>query len=81
MEALLPQCMKYIEENPDQETLSLKTISEEFGYSQYHFSRLFRESAGMPVMEYVKRRRSWLKRLHGFYPWPSKAERNGSGKS
>lgn len=39
------------------EPITLKEIAAYAGYSEYHFSRLFRKHIGMSVMEYVKKRR------------------------
>ncbi len=53
---LMLEGQKYIEKHLD-EKLSVNDIAGVFGYSEYHFSRLFTEYIGMSVMEYVKRRR------------------------
>ena len=53
---MILKSQKYIEKHLD-EKLSLNEIARRFGYSEYHFSRLFSEYAGISVMEYVKRRR------------------------
>src|SRR6185295_1172786 len=37
--------------------LSLGTVAESCGVSRYHLAHAFGESTGMPVMEYVRRRR------------------------
>lgn len=39
------------------EELSLEILAGAFGYSPYHFSRLFRETMGITAMEYVKQQR------------------------
>jgi GTP pyrophosphokinase len=53
---LIFESQKYIEQHLE-EKLSVSVIAEVFGYSEYHFSRMFSEYVGMSVMEYVKRRR------------------------
>lgn len=40
-----------------QEGLSVGKIAEYVGYSEYHFLRIFKQSMGMTVMEYVNKRR------------------------
>lgn len=40
--------------------LSLKTISNHVGYSEYHFSRVFKSEMNMSIMEYVQERRLLL---------------------
>ena len=40
-----------------QEVLSVGRIAEYVGYSEYHFLRIFKQSMGMTVMEYVNKRR------------------------
>lgn len=46
----------YIEDNL-KEALTLENIARETGFSTYHFYRLFHAYVGMPVMQYVRRRR------------------------
>lgn len=48
--------LRYIEENLE-EPLWIGKIAGEAGYSEFYFSRLFREHTGMSVMEYVKKRK------------------------
>lgn len=50
------ESQKYIE-NHLEEKLLVSDIAGIFGYSEYYFSRMFSRHTGMPVMEYVKRRR------------------------
>ena len=46
----------YIEHNIDQE-LTLAKVAAKSALSEHHFHRLFRARFGMPVMDYVRRRR------------------------
>lgn len=50
------KAMKYISNNLS-EPLSLFETARQFGFSAEHFSKLFRQSAGIPYSEYVARRR------------------------
>ena len=52
----------YIEDNLKSE-FTAEELSEIAGFSVFHFYRLFRMAVGMPVMQYVVRRRL----LHGIY--------------
>ncbi len=52
----------YIEENL-KEDLTIEKIAENTSFSPYHFYRLFHAYVGMPVMQYVRRRRL----LHAIY--------------
>lgn len=52
----------YIEENLKKD-LTIAEIAEKTGFSPYHFYRLFHAYVGMPVMQYVRRRRL----LHAIY--------------
>ena len=49
-------CIEYIEKNIKAQ-LATDIIANEVGYSEYHFSRIFKEQMGMPLMEYVRERR------------------------
>ncbi|MBU3136175.1 HD domain-containing protein [Clostridium gasigenes] len=49
-------CITYIEENITAD-LTLDNISQNIGYSTYHFSRIFKEEMGVSIMEYVKERK------------------------
>lgn len=40
-----------------EETLTLQRLSRDMGYSAYHTTRKFREIAGMPLRDYLRRRR------------------------
>lgn len=48
--------LKYIDNNLERQ-LKLLDISTYMGYSEYHFSRLFKNYMGVTVMEYVKKRK------------------------
>ncbi|MBE5778133.1 MAG: helix-turn-helix transcriptional regulator [Clostridiales bacterium] len=39
------------------ESLSLRRLAQDFGYSEYHFSRKFREISGMTFRDYLRYRR------------------------
>lgn len=51
--------IEFIEKNL-KNNLSLKTISNHVGYSEYHFSRVFKSEMNMSIMEYVQERRLLL---------------------
>lgn len=48
--------LEFIEVNLGSE-LNCRVIASHSGYSEYHFSRLFKSQMGMSVMEYVKKRK------------------------
>ncbi len=50
----IENCIDYIEEHI-KEPLTLKEITQEIGYSSYHFCRVFSFLKGMPLMEYVRK--------------------------
>lgn len=50
------QCTAYIEKHL-KETLSVRLIADQSGYSPWHFSRCFKVNTGLSPMEYVKQRR------------------------
>lgn len=50
------ESLVYIEQHLEEE-LSVSIISKAMGYSEFHFSRMFKFFASMSVMEYVKKRR------------------------
>lgn len=56
MSEAIRKSIKYIEGNIETK-LTLKSIASFAGYSEYHFSRLFREQMGISVMEYVNKRK------------------------
>jgi AraC-like DNA-binding protein len=53
---LIHKSIEYIENNLDQE-LSLEIISNEVGFSKYHFHRIFRKTVGRSLMDYIRHRR------------------------
>lgn len=57
---IIQSSIDYIEDNL-KESLTVDKIAELTGFSPYHYYRLFNAYVGMPVMQYVRRRRM----LHG----------------
>lgn len=55
-EDIILKCIEYIELNIKKE-LSIKNIANEIGYSEFHFSRIFKQKMGLSIMDYVKERR------------------------
>lgn len=51
--AIIRKSKEYIEKHID-EVLTVAKIAGAVGYSEYHFSRIFRQETGVSVMEYVK---------------------------
>ncbi|MBQ9166326.1 MAG: helix-turn-helix domain-containing protein, partial [Oscillospiraceae bacterium] len=60
--ALLQESLDYIEENLSAE-LRAAELAKQAGFSLFHYYRLFRTVVGMPVMQYILRRRL----LHAVY--------------
>lgn len=58
----IQKSIDYIEDNLKSE-FTVEELSEMAGFSLFHFYRLFRTAVGMPVIQYVIRRRL----LHGIY--------------
>ena len=58
----IQKSIDYIEDNLKSE-FTVEELSEMAGFSLFHFFRLFRTAVGMPVIQYVIRRRL----LHGIY--------------
>lgn len=54
--AIVLNSLKYIENNISKH-LTVEDIAKEAGYSEFYFSRIFKEQMGLSVMEYVKDRR------------------------
>lgn len=52
----IENCIEYIEEHI-RESLTVNQITKEIGYSSYHFCRVFSFLKGMPLMEYVRKRK------------------------
>lgn len=53
---IIQKSIDYIEENLKTE-ISAKELSEMAGFSVFHYYRLFQNAVGMPVMQYITRRR------------------------
>ena len=67
---MIQKSLDYIEENLQTE-ISAAELAEAAGFSLFHYYRLFQQATGMPVMQYILRRRL----LHGIY-----AMRQGGSK-
>lgn len=68
--AMIQKSLDYIEENLQTE-ITAAELAEMAGFSLFHFYRLFQQATGLPVMQYILRRRL----LHGVY-----AMKQGSSK-
>lgn len=68
---IIQRSLDYIENNLQAE-IEAAELAEMAGFSLFHYYRLFREATGMPVMQYILRRRL----LHGVY-----AMKQGCGKT
>ena len=68
--AMIQKSLDYIEENLQTE-ITAAELAEMAGFSMFHYYRLFQQATGMPVMQYILRRRL----LHGVY-----AMKQGSSK-
>lgn len=60
--AIIQKSLDYIEENLQTE-IAAAELAEAAGFSLFHYYRLFQQATGMPVMQYILRRRL----LHGIY--------------
>ena len=69
--AIIQQSLDYIEENLQTE-ISAAELAEMAHISLFHYYRLFQQATGLPVMQYILRRRL----LHGIY-----AVKEGSRKT
>ncbi len=69
--AMIQRSLDYIEENLQTE-ITATELAEMAGFSLFHYYRLFQQATGMPVMQYILRRRL----LHGVY-----AMKQGSSKT
>ena len=58
----LQECLDYIEDNLRSEICAAE-LAEMAGFSLFHYYRLFQQVTGLPVMQYILRRRL----LHGVY--------------
>jgi Ser/Thr protein kinase RdoA (MazF antagonist)/AraC-like DNA-binding protein len=68
--AIIQQSLDYIDDNLQTE-ITAAELAEQAGFSLFHYYRLFQQATGLPVMQYILRRRL----LHGVY-----AMRQGSTK-
>ena len=68
--AMIQKSIDYIEENLQTE-ITAAELAEMAGFSLFHYYRLFQQATGLPVMQYILRRRL----LHGVY-----AMKQGSAK-
>lgn len=68
---MMQTSLDYIEENLQTE-ISASELAEMAGFSLFHYYRLFQQATGLPVMQYILRRRL----LHGIY-----AIKEGSAKT
>ncbi len=60
--AIIQKGLDYIEENLQTE-ITAAELAEMAGFSLFHYYRLFQQATGLPVMQYILRRRL----LHGVY--------------
>ena len=60
--AMIQKSLDYIEDNLQTE-ITAAELAEMAGFSLFHYYRLFQQATGMPVMQYILRRRL----LHGVY--------------
>ena len=59
---IIQQSLEYIEENLQTE-IAAAELAKMAGFSLFHYYRLFQQATGLPVMQYILRRRL----LHGVY--------------
>ena len=59
---IIQQSLDYIEDNLQTEITAVE-LAEMAGFSLFHYYRLFQQATGLPVMQYILRRRL----LHGVY--------------
>ena len=67
---MIQQSLDYIEDNLKAQITAVE-LSDMAGFSLFHYYRLFQQATGLPVMQYILRRRL----LHGVY-----AMQQGSSK-
>ena len=60
--AIIQKSLDYIEENLQTE-ITAAELADMAGFSLFHYYRLFRQTTGLPVMQYIQHRRL----LHGVY--------------
>lgn len=53
---IVKKTLQYIKEHL-KDDISLDKLSRNAGYSEYHFSRVFKSEIGLPIMDYVRKRR------------------------
>ena len=77
---VLADVMRYIDENYDKD-ITLPALSERFGYEPSYLSRLFNQTLGMNLREYLGRIRvRAVKRMRAMYPdWPTVVVLYGCG--
>ena len=68
---IIQQSLDYIEDNLQTE-ITAAELADMVGFSMFHYYRLFQQATGLPVMQYIQRRRL----LHGVY-----AMKNGLSKT
>lgn len=56
---LIEKVLQYVDEHLN-EAITFETLAEVFGYSAYHFHRLFSSVAGQTITDYLKKRRLTL---------------------
>lgn len=54
--AMLQRSLDYIEEDLQAE-ITATELADEAGFSLFHYYRLFQQATGLPVMQYILRRR------------------------
>ena len=59
---IIQRSIDYIEENLQTE-ITAAELADQAGFSLFHYYRLFQQATGLPVMQYIQRRRL----LHGIY--------------
>ena len=69
--AIIQRSLNYVEENL-QAQITAAELADMAGFSLFHYYRLFQQATGLPVMQYIQRRRL----LHGVY-----AMRQGMSKT
>ena len=70
-QAMIQKSLDYIEDHLQTE-ITASELAEQAGFSLFHYYRLFQQVTGLPVMQYILRRRL----LHGVY-----AMKQGAGKT
>ena len=68
---IIQESLNYIEDNLQTE-ITAAELAEKAGFSLFHYYRLFQQATGLPVMQYILRRRL----IHGVY-----AMKQGRGKT